>query len=143
MINYHGDPRQCVVDNLESLQILEEQAEITLGSDVEDEPPAGAESGHAWAIYAVEPLADARADQEYTIRIACLTLIQGDASLVVTHRAPRGDWDSEAPRGSAQREAIVLGPNSRSEDRLVKSPHTHAGGLIVMFMPRIWFPLAT
>ncbi len=108
VINQHGDPQQCVIDELDALRQFESSAVIDLGSDLPDEAPAGMEPGHAWAIYTVEPLADERADQEYTIRIDCYTLIEGGANLVVTHRAPRDEWATERDKGDALRETIAL-----------------------------------
>lgn len=113
VINQHGDAQQCVIDELDNLQEFESSAVIELGSDVEGERSAGMEEGHAWAIYTVEPLADERADQEYTIRIDCYTLIEGGANLVVTHRAPRYEWGIERERGDEIRDTIVL-PSSIS-----------------------------
>lgn len=107
VINQHGDPVQCVIDELEALQELEGSAVIILGSDM-TEAPAGSEPGHAWAIYAVEPLADERADQEYTVRFDCYALVEGGANLVVTHRAPRELWPGEREKGSALRETITF-----------------------------------
>ena len=92
-----GDPQQCVLDNMRLLQAVEDRAAIDLGSDDPDERPAGLETGHGWAIYTVEPLQEERADQEYTIRIDCYTLVEGQASLVVTHTAPRDLWIEERP----------------------------------------------
>ena len=118
VINQHGDPQQCVLDELDNLQEFESSAVIDLGSDVEGERSAGMEPGHAWAIYTVEPLADERADQEYTIRIDCYTLIEGGANLVVTHRAPRDEWATERERGDEIRNTLTL-PSSFVTSRLV------------------------
>lgn len=108
VINQHGDAQQCVIDELDALRQFESTAVIDLGSDLVDEVPAGMEPGHAWAIYSVEPLADERADQEYTIRIDCYTLIEGGANLIVTHRAPRDEWAAEREKGQSLRETITL-----------------------------------
>jgi hypothetical protein len=115
VIDQHGDPQQCVIDELHKLQELEEHAAIDLGSDVAKEQPAGMEAGHAWAIYTVEPLAEERADQEYTIRIDCYTLINGGASLVMTHIAPRDLWADEQPKGDVLREGITI-PVGQTKD---------------------------
>jgi hypothetical protein len=120
VIDQHGDPQQCVIDELRMLQELEGSAVIDLGSDVADENPAGSVPGHAWAIYTVEPLADERADQEYTIRIDCYTIVEGGADLVVTHRAPRDLWAGEREKGNDLRDSIQL-PNGNL-----------AGGIIVL-----------
>ena len=90
------------------LQEVEDRAVIELGSDDPDERPAGLEQGHGWAIYTVEPLQEERADQEYTIRIDCYTLVEGQASLVVTHTAPRDLWTEERDKGERFRDGIVL-----------------------------------
>jgi hypothetical protein len=112
VINQHGDAQQCVLEELDNLQEFESSAVIELGSDVEGERAAGMEPGHAWAIYTVEPLADERADQEYTIRIDCYTIIKGGANLVVAHRAPRYEWETERERGDEIRDTIVLPSSS-------------------------------
>ena len=111
VIDHHGDPEQCVLDELQRLQALEEHAVITLGSDVADEVPAGLQPGHGWAIYTVEPLAEERADQEYTIRIDCYTLVPEAASLVMTHTAPRERWEDERNRGERLRDQLLLPDN--------------------------------
>ncbi len=92
IVDQHGDPEQCVLDELDRLRELEDSAVITLGSDDPDEPPGGLEAGHGWAIYTVEPLAHTRADEEYTLRIDCYTVLAGTTSLVMQVRAPRDTW---------------------------------------------------
>ncbi len=118
VIDQQGDPQQCVINELDALRQFESSAVIDLGSDLPDEAPAGMEPGHAWAVYTVEPLADERADQEYTIRIDCYTLIEGGANLIVTHRAPRDEWATEREKGSSLRETIAL-PSSVVPARIV------------------------
>jgi hypothetical protein len=108
VVDQHGDPQTCVVDEMHALQDFEEQAVVELGSDNPDEVPAGLEPGHGWGIYKVEPLADERADQEYTIRIDCYTIVDGAASLIVTHRAPRYEWEAEREKGQTLRDALNL-----------------------------------
>jgi hypothetical protein len=122
VINQHGDVQQCVLDELDALRDFESSAVIGLGSDVEGEHPAGMADGHAWAIYTVEPLADERADQEYTIRFDCYTLIDGGASLVITHRAPRYEWDSERELGQEIRDAIVMPSSSLVGEVIARIP---------------------
>lgn len=108
VVDHHGDPQQCVLDNLALLEALEERAVIEIGSDDPDERPAGLEQGHGWAVYTVEPLQEERADQEYTVRYDCFTLAPGDSSLVVTHIAPRDLWTAERDKGDRFREGIQL-----------------------------------
>lgn len=129
VIDQHGDPQQCVLDELDALQQFESSAVIDLGSDDEDESPAGLSPGHAWAIYTVEPLADERADQEYTIRIDCYTIIDGGASLVVTHRAPRDEWETERGKGAEIRDTIVLPPSLHGRE-------------VLLMWERAWLPAA-
>jgi hypothetical protein len=128
VINQHGDPVQCVIDELDALQELESSAVIELGSDDPGEVPAGSEPGHAWAIYTVEPLAEERADQEYTIRFDCYTLIEGGANLVVAHRAPRDLWETERVKGDEVREGIALPPTGIAplEVSFARIRHWHA-----------------
>lgn len=109
VVDHRGDPEQCVIEEMHALQAFEEHAVIELGSDDPDEPPAGLEPGHGWAIYTVEPLAEERADQEYTIRIDCYALIEDEASLIVMHRAPRDIWPDERGSGTTLREGLMLG----------------------------------
>jgi hypothetical protein len=142
VIDQHGDPQQCVLDELDRLRALEEHAAIDLGSDVADEAPAGMEPGHAWAIYTVEPLAEERADQEYTIRIDCYTLVAGGASLVMTQTAPRDVWADEREKGDRLREGIVI-PSGQSERRALDDERLvytwrHMGTMI----KELWIPLA-
>jgi hypothetical protein len=138
VVDRHGDPTQCILEEVRLLEEFEEHAYITLGSDVEGEPRAGNEPGHVWAIYTVEPLADERADQEYTIRIDCYTMIEGDASLVVHHSAPRDMWESESAKGDDLRANIdisgVAAATSDGAGAQVRNVDT--------MVPRIWIPRA-
>ncbi len=133
-----GEPQQCVIDNLYMLQELEDRAVIDLGSDDPNERPAGIEQGHGWAIYTVEPLQEERVDQEYTIRIDCYTLVEGQASLVVTHTAPRDLWTEERDKGERFRDGIELPStattaiNRPAGDRLAQWRTTAMG------ITRIW-----
>jgi hypothetical protein len=120
------------------LQNFEEHAVIELGSDDPGESKAGKEPGHAWAVYTVEPLAEERADQEYTIRYDCYTLIEGNASLVVSHTAPRELWANETAKGDDLRAGIeidgVAAGTLMGIDELVRNTS--------MMTPRIWIPRA-
>lgn len=118
VIDQHGDPQQCVVDELNDLQEREADAVIDPGSDVAGEQPTGTAPGRAWAIYSVEPLADERADQEYTIRIDCYTLIDGSASLVMTHMAPHDLWFEESNKGDEIRATLQIPIVRMSHDML-------------------------
>lgn len=142
VIDQRGNPEQCVLDELDRLRALEERAAIDLGSDVAGEAPAGMEPGHAWAIYTVEPLAEERADQEYTIRIDCYTLVAGGASLVMTQTAPHDLWADERVKGNHLREGIVI-PSGQSESRALDDERLvytwrHMGTMI----KNPWIPLA-
>lgn len=108
VVNQHGDPERCVIEEMRRLEAFEEHAVISLGSDVPDEVPAGLEPGHGWAVYTVEPLEDVRADQEYVIRIDCYTLVEGSVSVVISQRAPRDAWEMERGKGEMIRAALVL-----------------------------------
>ena len=139
IVDHHGDPAECVLDELDRLQESEERAAITIGSDDGSEAPAGLTDGHAWAIYTIEPLEESRADQEYTIRIDCYTVLEGSISLVVQVRAPRDAWAGVAPLGEALRSQIeldgrrsggmtrgllALAPNTRSDVMINRHPWT-------------------
>ena len=138
VIDRHGDPPQCILEQVRLLQQFEEHAVIELGSDDPAERTAGKEPGHAWAVYTVEPLADERADQEYTIRYDCYTLLAGTASLVVSHTAPRNLWVDEAAKGASLRAGIeidgVAAGTLMDVDAIVRNTS--------MMMPRIWIPRA-
>jgi hypothetical protein len=125
VIDQHGDPQECVLDEMQMLQELEGSAVIDLGSDVADENPAGSGPGHAWAIYTVEPLAEERADQEYTIRIDCYTIVEGGANLVITHRAPRDLWAEERGNGNDLRDSVQF-------------PEGYRAGGIIAFTTHNW-----
>ncbi|MEJ7839991.1 MAG: hypothetical protein WKF81_14350, partial [Thermomicrobiales bacterium] len=138
VVNRHGDSQRCLLEEVRLLETFEERASITLGSDVDGELRVGSDAGHVWAIYTVEPLADERADQEYTIRIDCYALVEGEASLVVRHSAPRDLWETESAKGDDLREAIEIGEvaaaASYDEDRVTRT--------VDMLNPRIWIPRA-
>jgi hypothetical protein len=136
VVDRNGDPPTCVVDELRLLEEFEDHAVITLGSDVEGEQTAGNEPGHAWAVYTVEPLADERADQEYTIRIDCYTLIAGEASLVVTHIAPRDLWATESAKGEDLRANIEIREAAAAASDGLDGQVRNAD----VMLPRIWIP---
>jgi hypothetical protein len=138
VVDRHGDPQTCILENIRLLQEFEEHAVIDLGSDVEGERKAGKETGHAWAVYTVEPLAEERADQEYTIRYDCYTLVEGNASLVVTHTAPRDLWAEESAKGDDLRAEIEIDGAAAGAAVDVDVMVRTAMKLIV----RIWIPLA-
>ncbi len=143
VVDQHGDPQTCVLDNLALLETLEERSVIDLGSDDPDERPAGVEPGHGWAVYTVEPLQPVRADQEYTIRYDCYTLAPGGSSLVVTHTAPRDLWAEERDKGERFRDGIQL-PGTSATTRVY--PPAGDGRSLwrtrTMGIPRIWIPRA-
>ncbi len=143
VVDQHGDPQQCVLDNLALREMLEERAVIDLGSDDPAERPAGIEPGHGWAVYTVEPLQPVRADQEYTIRYDCYTLAPGGSSLVVTHTAPRDLWAEERDKGERFRDGIQL-PGTSATTRIY--PLAGDGRFVwrtrTMGIPRIWIPRA-
>jgi hypothetical protein len=143
VVDHHGDPQQCVLDNLALLETLEERAVIDIGGDDPDERAAGLEPEHGWAVYTVEPLQQERADQEYTIRYDCYTLAPGDASLVVTHTAPRDLWAGERDKGERFREGIRL-PASSAITRVnpFAGDERYFGRTMTMGRPRIWISLA-
>jgi hypothetical protein len=108
IVDHRGDPEQCILDELDRLREDEDRARISLGSDDPDEPPGGLNEGHGWIVYTVEPLEDARADQEYVIRIDCYTVVAGSTSLVVQARAPRDQWSRLAPVAGELRSRIEI-----------------------------------
>jgi hypothetical protein len=138
-------PEDCILNEAALLAELEERSVITLGSDDPNERKAGREQEHAWAVYTVEPLQEERADQEYTIRIDCYTLVPGDVSLVVTHRAPRDLWIEERDKGQRFRDGLTL-PEPSSTVAAATTPlagdRRNSGRTITMGTPRIWIPLA-
>ena len=123
VINHHGEPVQCVLDELHLLQEFEEHADIRLWEDAAGNTAGGNTPTSAWVVYRVEPLAEERADQEYVIRIDCFTLIAGSANLVIKHIAPVNDWVAEAPKGDIIREGLVLPEASAAHARLAVSAH--------------------
>ncbi len=143
VVDHHGDPRQCVLDNLALLEAFEDRAAIDIGSDDPDERAAGLERGHGWAVYTVEPLQEERTDQEYTIRYDCYTLAPGDASLVVTHTAPRDLWTRDREKGERFRNGIEI-PASSAIIRVnpLAGDGRYFGRTQPMGIPRIWIPRA-
>lgn len=119
IVDHHGDPEQCILDELDDLRNEEEHADIRLWDD-DRVTGAGLEDGHGWITYTVEPLTSARADQEYAIRIDCYTLRPGVASLVIHHTAPRDTWPTERQKGDDLRERLTIhvGTDSRRSARL-------------------------
>lgn len=123
LVNHHGDPVQCVLDELHLLQEFEEHSDIRLWEDANGNTEGGNTGDQAWTVYRVEPLADERADQEYVIRIDCFTLMPGEANLVMKHIAPVDFWQEESPKGDVLRAAIVLPASIISRGTLVLSAH--------------------
>ena len=108
VVDHHGDPLQCNLDTVALLEESEEHAYITAGSDDDAEASEGEVDDHVWSIWTVEPLADERSDQEYTIRIDCYTLVPGESSLVVQAIAPRYQWEDARDTADELREEIVF-----------------------------------
>jgi hypothetical protein len=123
VIDQSGDPEACILNEMRALQDLESHAVIEVGSDIPDDREAGLDGAHAWITYTVEPLADERADQEYTIRIDCYTLVEGGASLVMMHRAPRDAWAGERGKGDGLRDALEL-PDGVAGDAMLEAQPT-------------------
>lgn len=133
VINHHGDPMQCVLDELHMLQVFEEHADIRLWQDADGNTEGGNSADAAWVVYRVEPLADERADQEYVIRIDCFTLISGSANLVMTQIAPVDAWIDESPKGDNLREGLMLPSAFGPHDRLLVSAHDRRMSMIYMY----------
>lgn len=131
VINHHGQPVQCVLDELHNLQEFEEHSDIRLWKDANGNTDGGSDSRHAWATYRVEPLADERADQEYVIRIDCYRLVTSGANLVVTQVAPVGIWETERANGDEVRNAIAFPVNVMRHGRLMVSTHDRRTTMIL------------
>lgn len=123
VVNHHGDPLQCVLDEQHMLEIFEEHSVITVWEDQEGNTQGGSEDDHAWIVYRVEPLAEERADQEYVIRIDCFLLVSDSANLVMTQIAPVDVWPQEMPKGDFLRESLILTETIASRDRLEIAMH--------------------
>ncbi|MCA9832924.1 MAG: hypothetical protein KC435_03205 [Thermomicrobiales bacterium] len=135
VVNHHGEPVQCVLDELHNLQEFEEHSDIRLWKDSAGNTEAGNESGHAWSTYRVEPLADERADQEYVIRIDCYSLVTSGANLVMTQIAPVDSWESERVKGDEIRDTIAFPINSVQHGRIALS--THDWRIAMIYFPWI------
>jgi hypothetical protein len=131
VINHHGEPVQCVLDELHMLQVFEEHADIRVWEDANGNTEGGNTATSAWVVYRVEPLVEERADQEYVIRIDCFTLIQGTADLVMTHIAPVDVWEQEAPKGDILRNGLMLPEAVGQRDMLVASAHDRRTNMIL------------
>ena len=108
IVNHHGDAEQCVLDELDRLRDVESGSYITVGSDDPDARAGGLDNGHAWIVYTVEPLAEQRVDEQYTIRIDCHTVVDGSTSLVVQTWAPRDVWPEIAGMSDDLRAGIEI-----------------------------------
>ena len=133
VINHHGEPVQCVLDELHLLQEFEEHADIRLWEDAAGNTEGGNTPTSAWVVYRVEPLADERADQEYVIRIDCVTLISGSANLVIKHIAPVDAWIEEAPKGDTLRDGLLLPGASALRAKLAASAHDRGMDMIHIY----------
>ncbi len=67
-----------------------------------------------WAISTVGPPQEERADQEYPIRYDCCALPGGDASLVMTHSAPRALRKADRLKAERLLEGIRLPKTARN-----------------------------
>lgn len=123
VINHHGEPLQCVLDEQHMLEIFEENSVITVWEDGEGNTQGGSEDNHAWIVYSVEPLAEERADQEFVIRIDCFSLVPDSANLVMTQIAPVDQWPQEAPKGDILREGLTFTETVASRDKLHVATH--------------------
>ena len=142
VVDHHGDPKACVVDELDRLREVEDGASIILGSDEPDASPGGLGPGHGWVIYTVEPLEVSRAATEYTVRIDCYTVLAGSTSLVVQTRAPRDVWADESTLGEELRSQIEI--DGLQGGRIIDAsvPGTHKQGRVVMDTRRPWTGVA-
>ncbi|MCO5225638.1 MAG: hypothetical protein M9953_09885 [Thermomicrobiales bacterium] len=131
VINHHGDPVQCVLDELHTLQEFEEHSDIRLWKDSSGNTDGGSDSRHAWSTFRVEPLADERADQEYVTRIDCYRLVTSGANLVVTQIAPVDSWEIERVRGDEVRNAIAFPINGAVHGKLGLSTHDRRTAMIL------------
>ena len=130
VVNHHGEPVQCVLDELHLLQEFEEHSDIRLWEDADGNTSGGNTANQAWVTYRVEPLADERADQEYVIRIDCFSLVPDSANLVVKHTAPVDLWVEEAPKGDVLRDAIQLPASQMGHGTLVVTAHERRTAMI-------------
>lgn len=131
VINHHGEPVQCVLDELHLLEELEEHSVITVWEDADGNTEGGNTTDQAWIVYRVEPLADERADQEYVIRIDCFTLYPGSANLVMKHIAPVDFWADERSKGDVLRDMIVFPESSEPHGKLALSAHDRRTSMII------------
>ena len=132
VVNHHGDPLQCVMDEQHMLEIFEEHSVINVWEDAEGNTQGGSEDDHAWIVYRVEPLAEERADQEYVIRIDCFALVPDSANLVMTHIAPVDLWEQEAPKGDILRNGIIFTDTVTSRDKMPSVAHDRR--IIMIYM---------
>lgn len=136
VINHHGDPVQCVLDDLHMLQEFEEHSDIRIWKGENGETDGGSSLEHAWVTYRVEPLEEARADQEYVIRIDCFALVPESANLVMTHIAPVDFWVEEQPKGDEIRDAILLPESRIPHGKLAISAHDRRAAMIILWINR-------
>lgn len=142
IVDQHGDPEQCLLDQLDRLREEEDRAVITIGSEDDREAPGGLEAEHGWIIYTVEPLEDSRAGDEFTIRIDCYTVLEGSTSLVVRIRAPRSAWSDSEQMAAELRSQIEVQGNPAgmmTDGRLARIP---IAGRNVMINRRPWTGIA-
>lgn len=130
VINHHGEPVQCVLDELHNLQDFEEHADIRLWKDADGATEAGSEDGHAWSTYRVEPLSDERADQEYVTRIDCYSIPTAGANLIVTQIAPVDDWETERDAGDELRDTVSIPLAMRSHGSIAVSTYDRRTAVI-------------
>lgn len=133
VINHHGDPVQCVLDELHLLEEFEEHSVITVWEDENGNTDGGNTGDQAWVVYRVEPLAEERADQEYVIRIDCFSLMPDSANLVMHHIAPVDYWVEEQPKGQMLRDSIELPESSGSHGKLEVSAHDRRTTMIYFY----------
>lgn len=131
VINHHGEPVQCVLDELHLLQEFEDHSVITVWEDAVGNTEGGNTESQAWVVYRVEPLADERADQEYVIRIDCFSLLPGSANLVIKQIAPVDFWEEEQSKGTFLRDSIVIPELSGVHGKLAVSAHDRRTTMIL------------
>lgn len=132
VVNHHGDPVQCVLDELHMLEEFEQHAVITVWEDAAGITEGGNTDTQAWTVYRVEPLAEERADQEYVIRIDCFSLVQGGANLVVTHIAPVDFWMEERSKGDMLRNSILFPGASGLHGKMCVPAHEWRTAMILI-----------
>jgi predicted metalloprotease len=95
---YDGDPEECVEDEVNDLQDIDEFRNVELATDGNGDPLKGVDSTGAYAVYAFELELDDGTVAEVVEYSDCRTLVEDEAVLEISQITVREAYNDAVPR---------------------------------------------